>query len=372
MRLHLLSIPHTVTDETFSHCAFTGKVARFSPMLRAQGYEVIHYGVAGAVSGATQDVELLTTEEHLALLGVSRYHENPARLVGMDAYYDRPVYRQFNHDARAALRERLEPGDVICLPFGAAHAAAIDGLPLVESGAVVAVETGIGYPNPCTLHRVYESEAWRHWIMGHEHRSGQPMGSKRMEWVIPNYYDVGAWQHIAAYTPSEATRVVYFGRIEDVKGVALIPQLAAARPEWEFIICGQGNPEPFLTQPNVTYMAPLHGTARAQLLASARAVVCPSQYVEPFCGVNVEAQLCGTPVLTTDFGAFTETVVHGVTGYRCRTLGQWLTALEAAPSLDSSYIAAHAAARYGMDAVGPMYRRVFEEIAERLTTQGAA
>ena len=34
IRLHLLAIPHTITTDDFSHCAFTGKVLRFSPMMR--------------------------------------------------------------------------------------------------------------------------------------------------------------------------------------------------------------------------------------------------------------------------------------------------------------------------------------------------
>jgi len=57
--LHLLGLPHTVTRPEYSHCAFTGKIQRFSPMMRSVGYEVIHYGNAGAVSGANEQVDVL-------------------------------------------------------------------------------------------------------------------------------------------------------------------------------------------------------------------------------------------------------------------------------------------------------------------------
>jgi glycosyltransferase involved in cell wall biosynthesis len=41
---------------------------------------------------------------------------------------------------------------------------------------------------------------------------------------------------------------------------------------------------------------------------------------EPFGGAGVEAQLVGTPVLASSFGAMIETVEHGISGYHCHTL----------------------------------------------------
>ena len=71
IRLHLLAIPHTVTRDDFSHCAFTGKVQRFAPMMRSRGFEVYHYGVETSQSGATVDVNLMTLEEWKSLRRLS-------------------------------------------------------------------------------------------------------------------------------------------------------------------------------------------------------------------------------------------------------------------------------------------------------------
>ena len=44
MRFHLLGIPHTVTNDEYTACAYTAKVLKFGKMFTGQpGVEVFHY-----------------------------------------------------------------------------------------------------------------------------------------------------------------------------------------------------------------------------------------------------------------------------------------------------------------------------------------
>lgn len=366
MKLHLLGLPHTVTRSDFSHCAFTGKVLRFAPMLRAQGFHVIHYGVAGAESGANEQVDLMTQEEHLRLLDIKKYHEDPTAFVGAKAVVGLPLYSQYNFRLKDELIDRVEPGDVVCLPFGHAHQNAIARHELLKSGEAVAVETGIGYPDPCTIRRVFESQAWRHWIMGKEEREGMGWESPRREWVIPNYYTLNDWPVSSNPTPIGQRTIVFFGRIGESKGCAIIPRLARAHPHLRFVMCGQGDPAPYLGEPNVEYLPPISGLERAAFLGNAAVALFPSRMVEPFCGAAVEAMLCGTPVLTGDYGAFVETNINGVTGYRCMDERAFTESLEWAMSLPREDVARSARDRFATEVCGPMYAQVFDQVAKSM------
>ena len=80
---------------------------------------------------------------------------------------------------RAALIERYQQGDIVRLPFGEAHKEAIDNL------EVLAVETGIGYPDSFLAFRIFESYAWKHWACGR-----YAVSPHNYWFVCPNYYDV--------------------------------------------------------------------------------------------------------------------------------------------------------------------------------------
>ena len=235
-RLHVFGLPHTITSPTYSHCAFTGKVLRFPKMMKSVGYEVYHYGVGSEnYSGADKHIEIMTVEEQQALLG-NTYDPHSPTFVGNPADVSNPVYKTFN----TRLRDRLlKPNlvserDIFCLAFGHGHSEGIQDYPNTS------VETGIGYPTlvPNAKVRIFETNAWMHWHYGKANVQGHDYS-----FVIPNYYDPDDW---AVEPVSEDGYWLYFGRIDSIKGLHIIKAAADARPDQRFMICGQGNPTPFL------------------------------------------------------------------------------------------------------------------------------
>ena len=135
--------------------------------------------------------------------------------------------------------------------------------------------------------------------------------------------------------------------------------LPAGSPK--IVLCGQGDPSPW-AHPNIEYRGPIHGTERSEFMRNAICSLMPTNFIEPFGGSGVEGLLCGTPLISTDYGAFTETVRHGFNGFRCKTLMDWLDALQKVGSLDRRAIAKDARATYSLETCGARYDDAFQKI----------
>jgi glycosyltransferase involved in cell wall biosynthesis len=214
------------------------------------------------------------------------------------------------------------------------------------------VETGIGYPTlmPNSF-RIFESYAWMHYHQGQEKRQG-----KNYEWVIPNYFDLAEWE--PSYKPGKY--LAFLGRICSAKGMDTIKEIANYSP-WPIVLHGQGDPTPW-KHPNIEYRGPITGKARSDFLRNARAALMPTNFTEPFAGSGVEAMLCGTPLIAVDYGAFTETIIDGVTGFRCHTLQDWIDAIHNAGNLNRVTVANTARMRYSLETCGKKYDKIFKDI----------
>jgi hypothetical protein len=198
IRLHMPAIPHTITRSEFSHCAFTGKVMRFAPMMRSRGFEVYHYGVETSESGADKDITLLTKQEWqmlriesckvihptLSLEEIIQKLEDPKAYIGNLGNVTYPIYKEFNKRLRVELAKnyRSTSTDIVCLPFGPANVEATEGM------NYVIVESGIGYPNAFCGFRIYESYAKLHMNI---QRDGKQL--ENYWFVCPNYFNVLEW-----------------------------------------------------------------------------------------------------------------------------------------------------------------------------------
>ena len=351
--LHMIGLFHTIPNHNYDHCAFTGKVLRFAKMMQAQGYKVIEYSNGQSLSGADEQVQIYTEQE------VAEYTKTVDNFMKL-AVMGTPMWQNFQDRLIPEVAKRIKKYDIVCHPFGTAHSVLVSRFPEAYH-----VETGIGYDTgDFGAFRVFESYAWMHYHQGKDQIKNdkgelvqQGRRGKFYEWVVPNYYNPNDWEP----NYGKGDYILYLGRVFEGKGLEVIKEISYHFNE-KIKIVGMGDTTPFVA-PNMEFLGPIVGQKeRSDLLRNARVVIMPTLYTEPFGGVAVEAMMCGTPVVTTDYGVFPETIEHGKTGFRCHTLGDFITGILAAETLDRKYIADRARKLYSTDAVGKMYDVVFKQI----------
>lgn len=356
---HLPGLNHTQTNKNFLSCAYTQKVYKLSKMLSDLGYEVIHYGVEGSDPVCSENVSVVSNEER-----IKQFPQNDDRT--QQYTYDTTCDYHRKYDCRVVeeIRKRLGRRNFLLCSWGFGHKSIADQL----GNKVIPVESGIGYADTWSDYRVFESYSWMHYVYG----LGKLVDGVRQPqsdggWydaVIPNFFDLDDFK----FRPTHDNYLLYLGRIVRRKGVELAVEIAE-RTKQTLIIAGQGtlqNPAEGLDLRGdcIGFVGYADAEKRREILAGAKAVLMPTYYIEPFGGVAVEAQLSGTPVITTDWGAFAETVLHGRTGFRCRNFAQFCDAVERVDSLDRYATKEWASENYSCERVAQKYKAYFEMLLD--------
>ena len=127
------------------------------------------------------------------------------------------------------------------------------------------------------------------------------------------------------YAPGDAPVLLYFGRLEDEKGVhdliAALPRIRRAHRGTRLLVAGTGTAHDQLAaavethrlRRSVSFTGHLPDADLAALLRAVDAVVLPSRY-EPFGIVALEAAAAGAPLVASTAGGLGEVVVDGETG----------------------------------------------------------
>lgn len=343
--LHLIGIFHTIHDMDHSHCAFTGKALRFPKMMKMRGYKVVEYSNEGSISDAEEKVVILKKDELKRMIG----HKNDRAFFADSAVIQSSHHIEFEKRLIPELINRVKDGDIVCHPFGHSHEDIANAMT-----KCLHVETGIGYNIVMkNSFKIFETNAWRH---VHKERSNK--NPSNYEWVIPNYYDISDWE----LGDGGGEYVAFMGRICKEKGMDTLLELAR-RIDYPIVIAGQGDIMPW-RHPNITYIGPMKGKQRSRFLSKAICSIMPTSFIEPFGGSGVEGMLCGTPLVASDWGAFTETVESGVNGFRCKTLNEWIEAIENCKKLDRSKIRENAIKKYSLESCSHEYDKAFKMIYE--------
>ncbi len=348
-RIHIVSLPHTLLTREYDWCAYTAKVRRFISMLAGSGIQTLVYGPDVRDEQVDQDASeytVITDEaDRKEWFGVPEWNRNEV----FDRWDENdPCWRIPNQRAATAIRERWQSGDILALIGGLCQEQIMNELLELKP---LTTEWGIGYAGVIErTHKVFESYAWMHHVAAKRPNDDMHF----FDTVIPNCFDLDDFD--LGITAGDY--LLYLGRPNPRKGLAIIEEIAQ-RTDVPVLVAGQ----PGANIPGTTYVGLVTGDVKKKLLAGARALLCPTTYLEPFGGVAVEAMLSGTPAIATDYGAFTETVVHGISGYRCRMLAEFMDAVEQSQDIDRAGVRAYAEARYSTQVGAGLYTEYLQRLS---------
>jgi glycosyltransferase involved in cell wall biosynthesis len=352
MRFHLLGIPHTVTSKEYNACAFTQKVWKFGKMMKARGHTIIHYGHEDSDIPCDEHVTVMTNKDLEKSYGSYDWRKEFFK-HHMNDY----AHQTFAANAIKEIQKRKQPNDFL-LPFWGGGVRRVTDY----HNDMICVEPGIGYPTPPICRwKVYESYAILHATGGIENVA--QCKQDFYDVVIPNYFDPDDFE----YRYDKEDYFLYLGRVYTGKGVDIAIEVTQALGK-KLIIAGQTDGT-IKFPDNVEYVGYADVATRKKLMAGACGSFLPTRYIEPFGGVAVENLFSGTPIITTDWGAFTEYNAHGVTGFRCRTFDDFCTAAENINRIRPINCFKQAQ-HYSLEAIAPRYEKYFQDVLNVYTGKG--
>ena len=357
-RFHLLGLHHLPTSERYGSCAFTQKNVKMCKMLLSLGHEVFLYASEGSDAPCTKLIQTHTLKDIQESWGDgdNRFE------VGYD-WRSTQFRNDFNTEKTEATKKarkatvvsiynNKKPDDFLMLTQGVYHKPISDSLKLF-----LTIEPGVGYRGSFAKFRSFESTYMQYFTYGSEHPR-QAINGRNYDRVMPNYFDLKDF----LFQEKKEDYYLFMGRLISRKGLSVAIKTVEAIGG-RLIVAGQKDPETTELMKNKTieYVGYADAKTRAKLMGGAKAVFTPSIYLEPFCGVHAEAMLCGTPVISTNFGAFTDYVIDGLTGYKCNTLQDFVDAAKNVEKLDPKKIRKYAT-MFTMNSVKLSYEKWFQEL----------
>lgn len=350
---HVLGLPHTVSNSDYVACAYTQKVVKFGKMMRDRGHKIIHYGHEESNLICDEHVTVTTNADLKKAYGNYDWRKNFFKFDVNDH-----AYQTFYRNAIREIEKRKGKNEFV-LPFWGHGVRPICD---AHQHDMIVVEPGIGYAGGhWAKWKIFESYAIYHAYCGLKN-----VGHCNQSWydtVIPNYFDLSEF----TYSEEKEDYYLYLGRVYDGKGVHVAIE-ATQRAGVKLVIAGQKE-KGYTLPDHVEYVGYADLEKRKALMAGARAAFLPSMYVEPFGGVQIENLLSGTPTITTDWGAFAENNLHGITGWRCRTMSDFVEAIHRVDEISSADCRKWGE-NFSLERIGDMYEKYFQDVYNVYTGKG--
>lgn len=353
---HLLGLAHLPVSEKYMACAFTQKIVKMSKMLLSMGHTVYLYGSEGSDAPCSEFIQTHTLKDIRDSWG-----EGDNRFdIGYD-WKSGQFKTDFNSEKTECtkkyykncikeINKRKEDDHYLMITQGAYQKPIDDGV-----GLYLTIEPGIGYRGSYCKFRAFESSYIQNFTYGSQHPF-KSINGNYYDRVIPNYYDKKDFpKHRILMNKKDY--YLYIGRQIPRKGIDTAIKTCDAIGA-KLKIAGQGRYP--TNSKNVDFVGFADARKRFNLMTGAKAVFVPTLYLEPFGGVAIESMLSGTPVITTNFGVFPETITPDV-GIRCDTLSDFVKATKNIDRFDPRKVR-KSAEKYLLPEVSVQYSKWFEDL----------
>lgn len=376
INLHILAVPHAITSrvDNMICCAFTQTIVNFAKgMKKLTDYNLIHYG--------HEDTDINLFHEHVTVnnnddFKKSGYFDKDFTKQSYVWSEEHQAYKSFIKNSVEEIKNRAKKDDFV-LMLGGFHYWVMRG---IEHLPVTIVDFSVGHRFVYTDYAVYVTHAHMQAMYGKHHadyvnykQANDHFNSLKgknykvididnrtsYDWddivedirkgiqCTYNYrshqeaLDIPRWGDAVIPIPvdpndfhyrDETEKENYFlycARLNYSKGIEIAVKVAQ-RLDTKLIMAGQNNPEwglGYKLPKQVEYLGGSVGPEkRKDLMSKAKLMFAPTLLNEPGPTVVYEGGLSGTPIVSTDWGGFTNNVIHGVTGYRCRSFEQFVWA----------------------------------------------
>ncbi|MYA99780.1 glycosyltransferase family 4 protein [Candidatus Poribacteria bacterium] len=387
---HIFSISQTPSHLDASGIAPAQRARELCWMLKSTGHKVYHYGNELSVDKAHPERGVIC-DEHISVTTEAQFmnafpdwrenagyvdyveHKNPEGIKYLeDNYFLNTCYE---------VKTRYKPGDIFC------YISATTQIPLwndLLDLPVRHVESGVGEYGSYLPYRIFLSSQIQSWHYGY-YANNQDRYDKlsdeekqtanfnpnthvskhnppQYDAVIPNNVEVSLFD----FKVKKRDKLVYLGRIFPGKGIQTAVEIAE-RLQMHLIIAGHGNSlEKLLGRKPSKYIeviGPVCADKRRELLADAYAVLCPSNFWEPFGRIALEAMASGTVPIASNSGGFTDFIRPGYNGYRLgmNKVEQGVWAVENVDKIDP-YTLRDFALRFSLEQNALRYDEYFQSL----------
>ncbi len=123
--------------------------------------------------------------------------------------------------------------------------------------------------------------------------------------------------------------------------------------------------KPQIDDKTVIFEGQVSQERKLELFSTAKAMLFPIRWEEPFGLVMVEAMACGTPVIAFGRGSVPEVIKDGVTGYIVDTVEEMIEAVGKLDKIDPAKCREHVEQHFSPKQMADGYLEVFEKVLEK-------